>query len=323
MHHLDDLDVRILRELCRPGPPQWNVRESFSSISKRLGVDEETVRLRIKRAKETGFLPGWGMMVNPRLVGCEAAGLELEVGDEEKKAEVISKVMLVDGVTDVVDFRGRGLQVLMYYEDDESQERRVRLLRAICSSPAVATWKIRFPLPDIRMKKVDWMIAEAMRHDARADLHDVASSLGMSVRTVQRRLSMMEQGNAVYLVSVPNVERLGGVMANFLVFCPDATEKRVVDQAVRSTFVKIGYSDTSPEHYSTFAVACENLSEADAVLAKLKAIDGVQTVRMGILKQLLVVQDWLYRRVNARYRGDAENKTLDVREGTGRLVHPS
>ena len=109
-------------------------------------------------------------------------------------------------------------------------------------------------------------------------------------------------------------------MANFLVFCPDADKKKAVDQTVRSTFVKIGYSDTSPEHYSTFAVACENLSEADALLARLKAIEGVKTVRMGILKQLLVVQDWLYRRVNARYEGNVENKTRNLEEKNERMV---
>ena len=60
-------------------------------------------------------------------------------------------------------------------------------------------------------------------------------------------------------------------MANFLVFCPDADKKKAVDRTVRSTFVKIGYSDTSPEHYSTFAVACDNLSEADAVMDRIEA----------------------------------------------------
>ena len=68
IHRLDDIDVRIIKELGSPSSLQWNLRETYSNIAKRVGFDEETVRRRLNRAKERGALPGWRMMVNPHLI---------------------------------------------------------------------------------------------------------------------------------------------------------------------------------------------------------------------------------------------------------------
>jgi len=108
MHRLDDLDIRIFKELGSPSSPQWNVRETYSNIARRIGVDEETVRRRLKRAQKLGSVPGWRMMVNPHLLGCEAACLDLEVEDEEAKDKTVSEVSKIDGVIKILDFRGKG-----------------------------------------------------------------------------------------------------------------------------------------------------------------------------------------------------------------------
>ena len=80
----DDLDFRIIREIGGSRPIQWNVRESYSNIARKLGVDEETVRMRVNRARESGFLPELRMMVNPLLINCREANLDLEVESEER-----------------------------------------------------------------------------------------------------------------------------------------------------------------------------------------------------------------------------------------------
>jgi DNA-binding Lrp family transcriptional regulator len=289
--NLDDLDLRIIRELG--GSLQWNVRESYSNISRKLGVDEETVRMRVNRAKERGFLPAWRMMVNPLLINCRSANLNIEMREEQHKADAISKIKTVDGVINIIDFRGREILVGMYYEDDEILQRKVQLIESICESPKLALWDSPFPRPDLRMNRLDWRIIDAMREDARMDLEDVAKSVDASARTVQRRLSAMKEGAAVYLLRPPNVSVVGGLMCNFLVFCADKDKKRVADRIIRSTFSRIGAFDTSPEQFSTFGISCENFSEADKVMEKVRSIDAVQSVRMRIVKEIVVVEDWL------------------------------
>jgi hypothetical protein len=89
-------------------------------------------------------------------------------------------------------------------------------------------------------------------------------------------------------------------MCDFLIFCEDPRKKRIVDKAVVAAFSRIGGSDTSPERYSSFGTSCENLSEADKTVARLRSIDGVSSVKVRVMKELIVVQDWLKGELDKR-----------------------
>lgn len=103
----------------------------------------------------------------------------------------------------------------------------------------------------------------------------------------------MKEGKADYLVAAPNVDVLGGLLCCFLVFCPDDLRKRSVDEEIRSNFGRMGLSDMSPEEHSIIGIPCQNLAEADRALGSLKSIEGVANAEMRIMKEVIVVQDWM------------------------------
>lgn len=305
MHHLDDLDVRIMKELGSPNSLQWNVRESYSNIAKRIGVDEETVRRRLKRAEELGSLPGWRIMVNPRLIGCEAASMDLEVEDEEKKDRAIAEIRRVDGVIKILDFRGRGLQVTLYYQNADALGRKTELIGSICGSSETTVWELGFPHSGVRMMRTDWKIVQEMLGDARKSLEDVSESVGVSVRTVERRLTSMRDGRVVYLQGIPNFRVFAGLSCVFLVFCPDAKRKSLVDKLMLSRVRRIELANTGSDQYSTFVMIFDNLSEADDTTKWIRSLDGVDSVKMSIMKELIVVQDWLGDEISKRIATDS------------------
>jgi DNA-binding Lrp family transcriptional regulator len=307
LQHLDELDVRILRELGSPASPQWNVRESYATIGRKLGVDEETVRKRVIRAKKFGSLPPWLMKANPRLIGFQAAALDVEVEDEAGKAEALSKITDVEGVVTILDFVGRGLMVVVYYKDERSLNRLASQIGSMCGSSDWGLWKMAFPSPEIEMKRIDWEIILTMADDARMDLQEVANETGVTVRTVQRRLSEIIAGRAVYLSGTPYYGAITGQACHFLVVCPDEAKKRAVDKLVLSGIKRMERSETSSKHYSMFVVHCENPAEASRTLAWLKGLDGVEKVRMGVLNQAIHVQDWLKSEVRSRLPHQVHN----------------
>lgn len=262
-------------------------------MARKLGIDEETVRKRFKRAKELGSLPGWRMMINPRLVGWEAANLDLEVIHEGSKAEAISRARRLEGVTTVLDFQGRGMMVMLYYRNDASLNGLVERVSSISGTSRPVVWKQVFSRPDVEMKKVDWKIIDEMAEDARRDLQEIAGLVGASVRSVQRRLAAMTEGKAIYLVGTPNYHAIAGLVCNFLVFCPDENKKRAVDRSIASEVRRVERSDASPKQHSMFVVACENPFEADKTLKWMRSLDGVEWVRMGVMRELIHVPDWL------------------------------
>ncbi len=301
MHRLDDLDVRIIKELGSPGSPQWNVRETYSNIGRRLGVDEETVRRRLKRAEEMGSLPGWKMMVNPHLLGCNAAGVDLEVRIEETKDQAISDIRRVVGVVKLLSFRGPGLQVTLFYPDADALKTAAERIRAICGGAEPTVWEIGFPAPHVRMKVIDWRIAGAMLDDARRSLEPVSESLGLSVRTVERRLTTIAEGRAVYLQGIPNFRRFAGLSCVFLVHCPDRKKKGAVDNLILSKVQRTELSSTSSKEYSTFVMLFDNLHEADDTLEWIRGLEGVKHVKMGIMKDLFVEQGWLRDEIGKQF----------------------
>jgi DNA-binding Lrp family transcriptional regulator len=301
MHRLDDLDVRIIKELGSPSSPQWNVRETYSNIARRIGVDEETVRRRLKKAEELGSLPGWRMMINPHLIGYEAGCIDLEVADEGEKEGVISEIKNIDGVIKILDFRGKGLQITLYHESNDALSRQTNLIKSICRSTSEPTgWELHFPRSEIKMTKTDWKIIEAMLDDPRKSLEIVARSAGVSDRTVERRLTLMSEGRIVYLQGTPNFKNFAGLSCVFLVHCPDSEKKKAVDELVLSKIQRIELANTTGAQYSTFVTAFENLSEADEFVKWARGLEGVRSVKMGIMKNLIVVQDWMYDQIRER-----------------------
>jgi DNA-binding Lrp family transcriptional regulator len=303
LYHLDDLDMKIIREIDSPNSPRWKVRVSYGEISRKLGVDEETIRLRVKRARERGAFPTWRLMVNPHLLDCDQVSLELEVDAEERKPQAISQIKLVDGVTKIVNYRGKGLEVTLYSQGGASLARQVRLIESICGSRHSSLWTSRFPRPAVQLRKLDWKIVKALGDDVAGDLDEVAKSLGVSTRTVQRRLQAMTEGKAVFLSGAPRVDAVGGVACCFVVFCPEGRGKGPLDATIRAEFGRVGHIDTSPEEYSHIGVPCENLAEADRLLNRLKAVDGVREVSMHIMSEILLVREWLGGEVDRRLSG--------------------
>lgn len=127
-------------------------------------------------------------MINPHLIGCDAACIDLDVEDEAKKDKALDEIRRIYGVIKILNFRGRGLQVTLYYQDAEALKRRSELIVSICGSSEEPTvWKLPFPRANFRMTITDWKVMAAMLDDARKNLEDVSKSIGLSVRTIERR----------------------------------------------------------------------------------------------------------------------------------------
>lgn len=300
MHRVDDLDVKIFRELGSASSLQWNVRETYSGIARRIGVDEETVRRRIKKAEVLGSIICWKMMINPHLVGCEASGIDLEVDDESKKDRILHELRLFRGIVKILNFRGRELQITFYHSKDEFEE-RVRAIRSICSAPdEPIVWRMAFPQSLAKITVSDWKILLEMLDDARESLETVSKATGISVRTVTRRLTRLVDERGVYLQGVPNFQNFAGLSCVFLVVCPEVSKKKEVDQKILSSVSRIEIVNTNSKNVSTFVTMFENLSQVDEVITYLQSLDGVSTVKMGIMKELIAVQDWLKDEIEKR-----------------------
>ena len=303
MPGLDDLQIRIMKELSSPRSFRWDIRESYASIAEKIGVDEETVRRRVKRARESGFLKGWKLFLNPHLIGFESTGMQLDIDDEDRKADVVRQVEQIDGVVILIDFHGRALRIILYYEGEADLEKKIRQINSICRSDKLTRWQGGFPAIDLKMKRTDWEIVTAFRKDPRRSPSEVADQVRISTRTVKRRLTAMTENNSIFMLPELDYDRSLGVACDFLIVCPDETKRSEVNKLMRAKLERVVFSLTDVKGFSIFALICPNLSESEEVHRWLKGLDGVSEVRVDIMRENILVDRWLDEEIDRQLGG--------------------
>ena len=295
----DDLDIDIIKALASPSSFQWDPRISFANVAKRLAIDEDTVRNRLRRMHEVGFLQGWQLILNPSMLGREAAMVELEVSDPESKPKVIPRLRLLEGVTLIDDFYGSKLAVQTLYETAGTLTRQIQLIASLCGCSNPVWWRLGFPPCTLTPTTTDWQIIQALRQNARGRLSDVSRNLRISTRTVKRHLEHLIEGNAFYLDPVLDLGKVGGVRCRLWVVC-EASKKETVDKQILSGLKRIISTHTAPREYSLFVVHCANTSEVQGISQWVGKLEGVKEVRSNIDVEHIHVQDWLGGEIERR-----------------------
>jgi DNA-binding Lrp family transcriptional regulator len=294
-----ELSVNIMRELSIT-PSHWNVKRSYSEVAKKLGVDEETVRIRVQSLKKGGFLLGWRLILNARLLGRESSILAIELNDTKRKDRAVKQISRLDGVVLIQSFYGKTLQVTIFSESEEELERQMSKITSISGGEIFTHWRVKLPRCNHRPKQIDWMIIGALLKDADKKISTIARELKVSAKTVKRRVSMMMESSAFFLQPILDLKKVAGVLpCQLLVQCTEE-RKSIIDDLITSKFERIVFSLTDSSTHSIFTIICMNLAEAQSISKEIEKEQGVTLVKMEIIEDLTYVHDWLMKEVEAR-----------------------
>src|SRR5712664_3579578 len=196
-----DLTSKIMREISS-SPSQWNARRSYTDVARKLGVDEETVRNRLKMMREMGLLVGWRLIVNARLLGMESSNLVLEFDSPESKEAALAGIREKDGVVLIQSFFGKALQVTVLHANGDDLERREseNFASPLTTGAKLTTsWKVNVPRCDHQPKELDWRIVGLMLRNTERKFLEMAGALHVSTRTVKRRVNLMMASSAFFV----------------------------------------------------------------------------------------------------------------------------
>jgi len=194
----DELDIGILRELHSPNS-RWNFKESYPRMAKTLHVDVETVRRRVSRMERLGAIEGWAIMPNPHLLEKECMVLYFETSDDSKKRDLTGILGHTEGITSVHSFHGGSLLVLLEYPKEIPAETQIAQMETLCGTQATMAWTMRFPPFGLTMTPTDWLILHSLRKEPRRRLSEIAQEVGISLRTLNRRMERLVEGDAFFL----------------------------------------------------------------------------------------------------------------------------
>ncbi|TLX97677.1 MAG: AsnC family transcriptional regulator [Thaumarchaeota archaeon] len=292
---MDSLDVRVCRELfhSRTGPLDSDFRRSYRSIARKLRIDEVTIRNRIKRFQQSGFLKGWRLIVNPNLLGVKLTQLWFDVRPPSAKDDLVRKLRLIHGALAISDYHGSWMTLIIMYESEGSAKKEFELIARISNAENLVCASIPFPGCTIDLTPTDWRIIKAIQGNPRQSYSVVSREVGISQKTVRRRLQRMIEERALFAVPSWNPQALdGAIMADLIVFYANPESKADLDNRIVSHFDKfLIWTRLSSIDHGFFNLIIGNISKAKEILTWVKEQPGVGSAFVELVQDRIEVYE--------------------------------
>ena len=287
-----------MRELWG-SPDIWNTKKSYIEIAAKLGVDEETVRNRVKHLRDTGFLLGYRLVPNPVLLGRTFASLRIEFLDRDAKQAAIPKLARMDGIINIGSTYDKSAMVTLLADRDQDFSKLVVGLGIdgeVSWVPGLGLRTTKF-----RMTRLDWEIVSLLLRDAERKLDEIAKQLKVSTRTVKRRLNMMMKETAIFTMPMVDLRKTEGISYQLRV----QSEQGKKSEVEKSVIAKIGnviFRASDSQNGSVFGFTGANIAEGNDILEWVKQQPAVKSATMTIAERVVQVFDWIESEVKKRVR---------------------
>ena len=266
-------------------------------------MDEGTVRNRVRKLLGAGIVRQWDIILNPRLIGGGEVGAWVDVAPDVAKDDLIQEILLLDGPVIVSNFRGPFLAVILRYVDEMSVLRQVDLIRRLAKAETIGLGRVPFPDSKIRFSDSDWRVLKELSRTPRKPLAVVAREVGISSRTVKRKVERMVRGGAVFGFPWVDPRGLeGGVMATLFITYEieggDGIDQRFLsafDDIFLHTFHMLPFRRGDPTPCS-FNLILPNVPAASEVLRWAQEQPDILSVRVELFEDTFYRHGPLERR---------------------------
>lgn len=309
---MDRLDLRILQTM---GFVLWG-REpigfdalSTGYIADQVGTTSETVRKRVRDMEDQGIIEGY--QVYPSFDQLDLAGRAavFRVPDPDEKASVYERLGLLDGVLDVTDFHGSRLLVGLAYATPGERDRRLRLLvrETGDEDPRIFTGPGPEP-PERRLTNLDWRIVQALRGQADRSFSEIADEVGVSTRTVKRRIDRMTDEDSLYVAPLVDPGKIPGLVPfDLYVELDEDADERDRNQLIRS-FPDRLVAIRAPAIFSAtsldLVLFAETMAQVEQMRQQAARSPHVQRA-IALITRRSYDTDWLDERIEERVQATA------------------
>ena len=287
------VDIGILRELTVDGRTltlQPDIRRSFHDIAERLDVTEDTVRNRIRFMKETGLIKGWRLGINPSLLGYRTEYLLLKAGPSASKERAVELAGRAPQAISLLTFVDGHIGITMSGADIEELDRLIAEIGRAADYRLAARAEIPFPPASVSLTETDQLIVNYIRQNPRRPYKEIAVRLGVSYRTVKRRVEKMLDGRALFAVPQLDLARMeGGVLAGLDLRCASGLKAEAIRQILGRYGDLLFATQSNQTDYCWFMFILPNLATAKEIEGWVGSLDGAKEPKVRVVEEVFTL----------------------------------
>jgi len=298
---MDAKDVRIFCEMAFKGLDYDSFtdrRVSPLAIGRKLGLDEKTVRVRVNKMEEDGFIKYYQAMPSLVLFNLNRINsYRFEAVNIVTKHRVIEDLPGVPYIIEAIDYLGQVISVSIAGTTSEHIEGVVAKLANRFELSRMILGKHSLKEPALLPDKLDWQIIQKLRYDALSSLKDLSESLSVTPRMIEYRITKLLDSGALQIRAIINTQKQEGLIFYELEMLIDEPRQFEVVKKLSEMY---GEKLWSVRTSATVGVLLANffgftLAEPEDAAVNALRLEGVRSCSIFIFKETIEPQrpNWM------------------------------
>ena len=289
---MDAKDVRIFCEIAFKGLDYDSFtdrRVSPLAIGRKLGLDEKTVRVRVKKMEDDGFIKYYQAMPSLALFQLKNVNTyRFEALNIATKHRVIEHIQELPFIVEAIDYLG---QVVSVSISGTSSEEIDQMVSGLVNRFELYKWILGSRVikePVSVADRLDWQIIQQLRYDALSGVKELSESLSITQRMVEYRIKKLLGSDMLLVRAIINSQKQQGLIFYELEMSVDETKQYEVIKRLSEIYAeKLWSVRTLAAGVLLANFFAFTLAEPEEAYVNTLKLEGVRSCSLFIFKETL------------------------------------
>jgi len=279
-------------------------RPSAADLGRKLGLDKKTVRVRVNRMEESGFIKYYQVAPNLGLFGMQVISLfRFEALNLSTKNAIVSRLHEVPRLVEASDYLGPFLtgSIAGATRGEASNGADYLASRYELGIVTLGSRTIRAPVSNLDI--LDWQVMKGLRYDARSSDRDLSEALSVTERMVGYRISKLLRSGAIRTKAVIDPRKQAGLVFYELELAIDPQKRGAISAWLREKYGDILWNLSSPTADMILAgLFGFTIAEPEESAVEVLRLEGVRRCMLFILKEVIEPKrpNWIDSEIESR-----------------------
>lgn len=287
---MDAKDVKIFCEIAFKGLDYDSFtdrRVSPLAIGRKLGLDEKTVRVRVKKMEDDGFIKYYQAMPNLALFQLKNMNTyRFEALNIATKHRVIEYIQELPFIVEATDYLG---QVVSISISSTSSEEIDQVAARLAKRFELYKWVLgsrRIKEPVSVADRLDWQLIQELRYDALSGIKELSESLSITPRMVEYRIKKLLGSGMLLVRAIINSQKQHGLIFYELEISVDEAKQYEVIKRLSEIYAeKLWSVRTLAAGILLANFFAFTLSEPEEAYVKTLKLESVRSCSLFIFKE--------------------------------------